>query len=376
MISTMQTEVGYIAGNLSAVNMTGIDGRAAIATELGLVRRTVADAIDRSNQLNATVVALSTLVADQRAATASEIDALLVTVNSLTSALNAVANCDANGGNCVAAVPTCAIGDLGVPSNGHGRVLGSHGADVPVGVLVELGCRDGFYPATTINLSTCRATGWSHQAPQCQPCMQDCARCVAANTCDACAANRVIDVGGDYSRQNLNPSLIRFDHRDMGERFEESQGAGSTRNNRIQAARRMLVDGNFGDRSSWQVMPHYGRYCMDPAWVQVDLGSTLRVGAVTVWHYYFDARQYCAQKIAVSTTGAFTGEETWILDEGEEFGPTEQSEGRTISAHGIAGRYVRHYSAGSTVNWGTHFMEVAVTAAALDSDGATRCIPQ
>ena len=206
--------------------------------------------------------------------------------------------------------------------------------------------------------------------------MQDCARCGAANTCDTCAANRVVDVGGDYSRQNLNASLIRFDHRDMGSRFEESQGAGNTRNNRIQAARRMLVDGNFGGSGSWQSMPHYGRYCMDPAWVQVDLGSTLRVGAVTVWHYYFDVRQYCAQKIAVSTTGAFTGEETWILDEGEEFGPVEQSEGRTISAHGVAGRYVRHYSAGNTLNWGTHFMEVAVTAAALDSDGATRCIPQ
>ena len=53
------------------------------------------------------------------------------------------------------------MGDLGVPSNGHGRVLGSHGADVPVGALVELGCRDGFYPATMVNLSTCRATGYA-----------------------------------------------------------------------------------------------------------------------------------------------------------------------------------------------------------------------
>ena len=217
---------------------------------------------------------------------------------------------------------------------------------------------------------------WSHQAPQCPPCLQNCARCRSATTCDACAANRVLDVGGDYSQRTLNPSLVRFDHRDMGGPFEESNGAGNTQNNRIQAARRNLVDGTLGDGSSWMFLPHYGRYCMDPAWVQVDLGSTMRVGAVTVWHYFYDDRRYCAQKIAVSTTGTFTGEETWILDEGEEFGPAEQAEGRTISAHGVAGRYVRHYSAGNNINWGVHFMEVAVTAAALESDGATRCIPQ
>ena len=88
---------------------------------------------------------------------------------------------------------------------------------------------------------------WSHQAPQFQPCLQDCARCGSATTCDACAANRVIDVGGGYSRQNLNPSLVRFDHRDMGLPFSEPRGGGSTRNNRIQAARRMLVDGDPPD---------------------------------------------------------------------------------------------------------------------------------
>ena len=42
--------------------MTGIDGRAAVATELSTVRSTVADAIARNNQLNTNIVALSTLV--------------------------------------------------------------------------------------------------------------------------------------------------------------------------------------------------------------------------------------------------------------------------------------------------------------------------
>lgn len=65
----------------------------------------------------------------------------------------------------------------------------------------------------------------------------------------------------------------------------------------------------------------------------------MRLGSVTVWKYWLDSRRYCGQRIAVSTTGAFTGEETDIHNAGLVAGDTETANGLNVTAHGVTGRY-------------------------------------
>eukprot|EP01051_Picozoa_sp_SAG22_P027842 SAG22_NODE_9526_length_585_cov_0.728395_1_plen_125_part_01 len=52
-------------------------------------------------------------------------------------------------------------------------------------------------------------------------------------------------------------------------------------------------------------------------WVTIDIGSVHNVNAVTIWHYYGDTRAYCGQKIALSATGEFGGEEQVVYNTGE-----------------------------------------------------------
>ena len=56
--------------------------------------------------------------------------------------------------------------------------------------------------------------------------------------------------------------------------------------------------------------------CSTRLYLTIDLGGVYPVGGVTLWHYYGDTRQYCGQKVALSTTGAFNGEEVVVLPVG------------------------------------------------------------
>jgi hypothetical protein len=82
---------------------------------------------------------------------------------------------------------------------------------------------------------------------------------------------------------------------------------------------------------------------------------------VSLWHYYGDTRQYCGQKVALSTTGAFNGEEVVVLpDTGLDFGPPESIDGNAVTFDLVSARYVRHWSGKSDRNSGIHFMEIDV----------------
>ena len=122
----------------------------------------------------------------------------------------------------------------------------------------------------------------------------------------------------------------------------------------------MLVD-NVHTPGEWTNSP-YGTVssCAETLYVTIDLGEVHNVYGVTIWHYYGDTRAYCGQKIALSTTGAFAGEEDVVYNLGEEFGPAESIDGNAIVFRSVAARYVRHYCSGSTANMGVHFLEVDV----------------
>ena len=135
---------------------------------------------------------------------------------------------------------------------------------------------------------------------------------------------------------------------------------------------------------AWTSSPHSGGpTCSreDGGYVTIDLGAPHSLTGVTIWHYYGNDRAYCSQKVAISVTGAFAGEETVVYDTGTcsgwctfpitcdnpeagdctpaNYGPTESEEGNSFSWAPTIGRYVRHWSSRGQ-NAGTHFMEIDV----------------
>ena len=121
--------------------------------------------------------------------------------------------------------------------------------------------------------------------------------------------------------------------------------------------------------------------CDTNVYMTIDLGAVYPTTGVTIWHYYGNDRAYCNQKLAVSTTGAFSGEETTVFDTGacsgwctfpitcenaeagtctpENYGPTEAADGNAFTWDGTDAQYVRHWS-GRGQNSGVHFMEIDV----------------
>ena len=131
--------------------------------------------------------------------------------------------------------------------------------------------------------------------------------------------------------------------------------------------------------------------CAENAYMTIDLGGVYTTTGATIWHYYGNDRAYCNQKLAVSTTGAFSGEETTVFDTGacsgwctfpitcenaeagtctpENYGPTEAADGNAFTWDQTPAQYVRHWS-GRGQNSGVHFMEIDVYGFAGAASGS------
>jgi hypothetical protein len=132
-----------------------------------------------------------------------------------------------------------------------------------------------------------------------------------------------------------------------------------------------LVDGNTSP-SSWTESPNvdfgYGSSCDSIAFVQLDLGNITQITKISRWMYWQDAqtqdprpgRRYCNQKLSLSLSGQFSGEETVVFScySYADCG-IETSAGMTISVASVA-RYVRYYSSRNEFNGGVHFLELQV----------------
>ena len=121
--------------------------------------------------------------------------------------------------------------------------------------------------------------------------------------------------------------------------------------------------------------------CDSQAWMTINLGSPHSMSGATIWHYYGNNRAYCSQKVAISATGEFAGEETVVMDTGtcsgwcsfpitctngeagdctpDNYGPTEAAEGNAFTWEPVVGQFLRHWS-GRGQNSGVHFMEIDV----------------
>ena len=158
--------------------------------------------------------------------------------------------------------------------------------------------------------------------------------------------------------------------------FEVSRNKPATMGPGFNGANGIPGDGDEGDAAlmvdgkrnaiAWGASPNTNSdSCDAPVYVTVDLEQNFVIDTVTIWSYWgsagtSDARRYCSEKIAISETGAFTGEEVIIYDTGSAYGPPSGAAGHTVDGHQTLGRYVRRWSSRSEVNVGVHFIETKV----------------
>ena len=105
-------------------------------------------------------------------------------------------------------------------------------------------------------------------------------------------------------------------------------------------------------------------------WVQIDLGARYALQAIVAWHYHSQARVYRDVIVQVSDDKDFLKGVTTIFNNDHENSSglgigkdkefIEVAEGKLFDAKAVAGRYVRMYSNGNTVNDLNHYVEVEV----------------
>ncbi len=103
---------------------------------------------------------------------------------------------------------------------------------------------------------------------------------------------------------------------------------------------------------------HLGHGKAGAVWVQVDLGQVRTLGALRVWHYYRDGRAYKGNRLAVSATGKFAGEETVIFDSDKQGTYRETSAGRLFTFKPVQARYIRNALRDNTSNRSTQWIEI------------------
>jgi len=114
----------------------------------------------------------------------------------------------------------------------------------------------------------------------------------------------------------------------------------------------VLTDGKLDD--------HFGHGVAGHAWVQVDLGKLEPIAFVRLWNYFRDGRTYHGNRVAVSPTGAFAGEETVVFDSRQEGEYAETPDGRVFAFEPTRARYVRSWLESNTVNDGAQWIELEV----------------
>jgi F5/8 type C domain len=127
----------------------------------------------------------------------------------------------------------------------------------------------------------------------------------------------------------------------------------------------LITDGDKdGDEGAWVELGP------GKQWVQIDLGQSVNIYAVLVWHYHSQARVYHSVVVQISDDPKFEKDVTTVLNNdytnalgfgaGKDYAYVESYEGKLIDAKGVKGRYVRLHSNGNTSNKLNHYIEVEV----------------
>jgi hypothetical protein len=105
-------------------------------------------------------------------------------------------------------------------------------------------------------------------------------------------------------------------------------------------------------------------------WVQIDLGQSMALDAIVLWHYHGEARVYHDVVIQAADDADFIENVRTVYNNdydnssglglGKDMEYIEDYRGRLIPLGGIHARYVRLYSKGNTSNDQNHYVEVEV----------------
>ncbi len=106
-------------------------------------------------------------------------------------------------------------------------------------------------------------------------------------------------------------------------------------------------------------------------WVQVDLGATMNVWKVLLWHFHKNTAIYFSVVVQVSDDPEFKNGVTTIFNndnedklklgiKGTDKNYIETNHGRFIEGNGAKGRYIRCWSAGNSANEMNHYVEMQV----------------
>jgi len=109
---------------------------------------------------------------------------------------------------------------------------------------------------------------------------------------------------------------------------------------------------------------HLGHTGGRAVWAQVDLGSVREVAMLRVWHYFRDGRSYIGNRIALSATGKFAGEETVVFDGPKQGRYRETAEGRVFAFEPVRARYIRNWLTDNTANRSVQWVEIEAYAPA------------
>ena len=102
---------------------------------------------------------------------------------------------------------------------------------------------------------------------------------------------------------------------------------------------------------------HFGYGRPGEAWVQVDLKATVELTQLKVWHYFRDRRAYDGNRIAVSETGAFAGEELVVYDSDLDGTYRETADGKAFCFEPVRARHIRNWLDGNSANATSQWIE-------------------
>jgi len=119
-----------------------------------------------------------------------------------------------------------------------------------------------------------------------------------------------------------------------------------------------ITAGNVAMVTDGGLERHLGHGTKGTAWVQVDLGEVRKLGNIRVWHFFRDGRLYLGNRLAVSATGKFAGEETVVFDSAKDGSYRETRDGRLFTFKPVDARYIRNWLSENTVNSSTQWVEI------------------
>jgi len=131
----------------------------------------------------------------------------------------------------------------------------------------------------------------------------------------------------------------------------------------VQGNGALLVDGQNAESSSnaptWYLVD---ADCSFSVYAEIDLGAQYDISEVHVWQLLDNGSSaaYCGQRLELSTTGLFIGEQSTPWNTGPSYGSVETSSGKLVAQNPGTFRFVRYYTSKSNLDNYARISEISV----------------